>query len=158
MIQGCKTLMLNELIMRTALSYSHFIFGQINFTAGIPLRRWDLLPSRRMGSDGAKCGIPEENFRKIIRRETVGIEKISCKSRAFSTGKRRCLRGLSVEAWKWFIKDTGTISSRSMVSSGGVKNLYLSLPDLFWQSEKYLPKRAVFMLSCKYITFLADHW
>ena len=87
-----------------------------------------------------------ENFRKIISRETVGIEKISCKSSALSIGKRRCLRGLPVEAWKWFIKDTGTISSRSMALSSRVRNSYLSLSNLFWQSVKISAKE-----SCLYV-------
>ncbi len=33
--------------------YSHFILGHTNFIVGSLLRRWDLLPSRFIGSDGS---------------------------------------------------------------------------------------------------------
>ena len=83
-----------------------------------------------------------EYFRNTIRSDVVGIEKISCNNRALSIGERRCLRGLPVAAWKWEMKDTGTISARLMVSSSMERNSYLSLSNLFWQSVKISAKES----------------
>ena len=48
------------LIIFTVSNPIYFIFGHTNFMVGSLLRKWDLLPSRRIGSDGSwgQQGIP----------------------------------------------------------------------------------------------------
>ena len=60
--------------------YSHFIFGQTNFIVDSLLLKWDLLPSRFIGSEesGGQQGIPFSlNVYLILSIESLTFKEIN---------------------------------------------------------------------------------